>query len=520
VQVYDPVLTQQTTEVLSRLFSLIRGAPREVTARLNRESAGLSPDLLSNIRQFGSTPTPRQLQALKLRLSLTIGGAFKLFGYRLDRMRGIEALLNGERTRFVEAYPFHRDRPVDLPGVLGHEGAFQDTAFLSDLVVRWQKQIPIRAIHGPHWQKNGFIYAQLGTGDTRALPRIPPGAYIAIRPINEQERQSPNPERIYFLQHGSGYACAKCIVRQRKLSLITEDHSYPGPYEFFYPGEARIVGRVVSFGASLVSAKPDLALPQRTSKPAPLILPWEHKSLRALISAERQRFGIAEAHVTRASEILESRLGATVSARTLRRYEQERERMPRTAALISLALIHSLRFSDVLRVLDLWTDESRHYSLDALLSATTFDDLPTVFPSAEVPDPASRWQAILGEWGEWPTLLSMAIPGLRQWGSRILRINQSDRFKGLDPLIAPRSMVVLDELKTSPPTLRKYVGHGWSRPIFALRHEGKTLCGYVETDGANLVLLPHPGASGTPRMIFRKHQVHLLGQVAAVASPL
>ena len=135
---YDPVLTQQTTEVLSRLFSLIRGAPREVTARLNRESAGLSPDLLSNIRQFGSTPTPRQLQALKLRLSLTIGGAFKLFGYRLDRMRGIEALLNGERTRFVEAYPFHRDRPVDLPGVLGHEGAFQDSAFLSDLVVRWQ----------------------------------------------------------------------------------------------------------------------------------------------------------------------------------------------------------------------------------------------------------------------------------------------------------------------------------------------------------------------------------------------
>ena len=101
---YDPVLTEQTTEVLSRLFSLIRGAPREITARLNRESAGLSPDLLSNVRQFGSTPTPRQLQALKLRLSLTIGGAFKLFGYRLDRMRGIEALLNGERTRFLSAW--------------------------------------------------------------------------------------------------------------------------------------------------------------------------------------------------------------------------------------------------------------------------------------------------------------------------------------------------------------------------------------------------------------------------------
>jgi hypothetical protein len=101
--VYDPVLSWDATEVLSRLFALTRRAPRETATRLDRESAGLSADLLTNLRQFGSTPTPRQLQALKLHLSLTIGGAFKLFGYSLDGMRGIEGRLNGGRTRFLGA---------------------------------------------------------------------------------------------------------------------------------------------------------------------------------------------------------------------------------------------------------------------------------------------------------------------------------------------------------------------------------------------------------------------------------
>ncbi|MGA3011316.1 MAG: hypothetical protein ABSD72_13750 [Terracidiphilus sp.] len=517
---YDPVLPQQATEILLRFFAMYRKAPREMARRLNREGSGLSPDLLTNLRQFGSTPTPRQLQALKLRLSLTIGGAFRLFGYRLDRMRSVEAFLNGARTRFVESYPFNRDRPIDLPGALGHGGVFQDTAFLSDLIVRWQNQIPIRAIRGPHWQKNGFLYAQLGSSDTRAMPKVPPGSHIAIRPIGDQERQNPNPERIYFLQHGSGYICCSCAVRQRRLSLITGDHDYAGPHEFLYPGEVRIIGRVASFAAHLSGVMPSLALPQRTYKPAPLILPWEHSSLPALISAERQRFGITEAHLMRASEILESRLGASISARTLRRYEQENERVPRTAVLIGLALIHSLRFTDVLRILNLWTDESQYYSLNALIGATTLEDLPIGFPPADAPDPVTRWQPLLDEWGEWPTLLSMAMPDLGQWGHRVLRINQSVWFKGMDPLIAPHSVVVLDDLKASPPSHAENHRQNWDRPIFAMRNESRTFCGYLEAHGANLVLVPHPSASGTPRMVFRKNRVQILGQVAAVASPL
>jgi len=188
--------------------------------------------------------------------------------------------------------------------------------------------------------------------------------------------------------------------------------------------------------------------------------------------------------------------------------------------LIGLTLMNSLRFTDVLRIAGLWTDESQHYSLDAMMSATTFDDLPRGFPPAAVPNPIARWQSWLDEWGEWPTLLSMAMPDLGQWRNRILRINQSAWFKGLDPLIAPHSVVVVDKLKVAPPSHAENHRHNWDRPIFALRHEGKTFCGYLEAHGTNLVLLPHPSASGTSRMVFRRRQVEILGQIVAVASPL
>jgi hypothetical protein len=519
--VYEPVLPQHAAEVLSQLFALSREAPHAVVNRLHDDEADLSSDLLTNLRKFGSVPSPRQLRALKLRLSMTIGGTFKLFGYRLDSMRQFESLLNGERTRFVESYPFHRDRPIDLPGTLGAHDAFQRTSFFSELVVCWQHGIPIRAIRGPHWQKDGFLYAQVGTRDTLAMPKVPPGSFLAIRPIGEKERQNPDPERIYYLQHGSGYLCCHCAVRQGRLLLIARDHDhYTGLREFLYPGQIRIVGRVTSFGVHLPLVKPTFALSRRAYKPAPLILPWEHTSLRNLISAERQRFGITEAQLARASAILESRLGAGVSARTLRRYEHEGKRVPRTAVLLGLTLVHSLRFTDVLRILHLWTDESDNYSLTRLMSVSRYADLPSGFRSADAPEPVTRWQPLLDEWGEWPTLLSMAIPDLERRGRRMLRINQSSLFKGLDPFIAPHSVVVLEEQDELPLVYRDNHEQNWERPLYVLRHDERTFCGYVEADRTKVVLVPHPLAAAVPRMVFRRQQIRILGRVIGVASPL
>ncbi len=517
---YKPELSKATPDNLAHLLNLFGSPSSRPTDTFVTNAEPLSPHLLMNVRQSGYVPSPRQLHALKRRLSITTGGVFKLFGYRLNSFRRIEEMLNGHRTRFVESYAFNRDRAIDLPEWLGGSGAFQRTAFLSEIVVSWQQGIPIRALRGRHWQRPGTLYAQVGTCSGANASRIPGSAFVALLPVGAAEAVSPNPDATYLLQTGYGYLCARCAVERGWLSLIAPARSYTGPQEFLYPGDVRIAGRVGSFGARLpVPAVAD-DCSSRRHKAAPLILPWEQPSFADLVASEHLRFGITETMLNRANEILEDRIGTGISARTIRRYETGGEKIPQTSTLIALALLHSLRMRDVLSSLDLWSDEESSYSLAMLMNTKRAADLPSSFQSARAPQPASAWEPLMDEWGEWPTLLSMAIPDLSAWGHRILRINQSDYYRGMDTLILAHSVAVLDVSDRNIPARAGSSKIDWQRPIYALRYDGKTYCSYVEGDSSHLFLTPHPSAGTIPRLIARRAQAQILGRLIGIASPL
>lgn len=517
---YKPELSKATPDTLARLLNLFSSPSSRPADAFVTKSEPLSPHLLMNVRQSGYVPSPRQLHALKHRLSISTGGVFKLFGYRLDSFRRIEEMLNGHRTRFVESYAFNRDRAIDLPEWLGGSGAFQRTAFLSEIVVSWQEGIPIRALRGRHWQRPGILYAQIGTCSGANASRVPGSAFVALLPVGAAEAVSPNPDAIYLLQTGYGYLCARCVVERGWLSLISPARSYSGPLQFLYPGDVRIVGRVGSFGARLPVLAVENDCSSRKHKAAPLILPWEQPSFADIVASEHLRFGITEAMLRRANEILEDRIGTGISARTIRRYEIDGEKIPQTSTLIALALLHSLRMRDVLSSLDLWSDEESSYSLAMLMNARRAADLPSSFQSARAPQPASAWEPLMDEWGEWPTLLSMAIPDLSAWGHRILRINQSDYYRGMDSLIVPHSVAVLDTSERNIPVRTASSALDWQRPIHALRYEGKTYCSYVDGDSTHLFLAPHPSAGTIPRLIARRAQAQILGRLIGIASPL
>ena len=206
--VYDPLPPQMKAEILSHLLMLARSWNRDESGGQPHLHGSQISDLISNIKHFDYTPSPRQLHALSQQLDLTIGGAFKLFGYSLESMRQLDFVLNGARTRIIETYPFYRDRPVDVPAVLGEESAYRRTSFLSELVRSWRHNVPIRAIRGPNWRGQRLIYAQIGTNDGMALPRIPPGSVVGVSEIDSSEHARPDPEHYYFLQHGNGYTCS------------------------------------------------------------------------------------------------------------------------------------------------------------------------------------------------------------------------------------------------------------------------------------------------------------------------
>lgn len=517
---YQPVSPREVVDDVEHIYGLCQNP-----ADFADESSGAQyarmlflRRLINNLKHERSGLSPRILAELSRHVPLSIGGSFRLVGYQLDAMREADFLLNGHRTRIIESYPFHLDREIDLPRVLSERDVLERNAFISEVVLEWQKGLPIRVTHKPGWHLRGTFYVQLGTEDSLALSGVPPGAILTVVPISADEQVQPNPKAVYCLQFGNGYRCCSCIVSHGRLTLLPKSGNYQGSYEFLYPQEVRIVGRVQGFAVSLPPLLKDVVEMRQSHATAPLILPWEQPSLDALLRTERLRFGLTEQALETANEILGSLVGVNLSPRTLRRYAHEIKTVPHTATLLGLTMFHSARISDVLKTLHFWQDESRHYSLKTLLRTKALKDLSGNIRTAITPEPYDRWEMLLGEWGEWPTLLSMAIPNMEKYRHRLLRIQQNELFDGLDPMIRPGAVALLEEGDEIPDTRWDREQQDWYRPVYAIRHAQGILCGHLDNDGQHLALIPHPRSSAR-RISFLHRQVQMMGRFLGVASP-
>src|SRR5260370_39672052 len=112
--------------------------------------------------------------------------------------------------------------------------------------------------------------------------------------------------------------------------------------------------------------------------------------------------------------------------------------------------------------------------------------------------------------------MSMVMPRLRDVEDKMLRIYQSDLFGGLDPLIPPGSVALLEEIDGFPDTYEDSVKDEWERPIYAVRHGQDILCGYLENVGIQIALVPHPLGIGR-RKTCRRHHACELGRFASAA---
>jgi hypothetical protein len=517
--VYEHPSLEWVAENVIHIYGLYRNAViGNESSETQRARLCFLRSLINNLRHEQSQLSPRLLAELSRYIPLTIGGAFKLLGYELDRMGRIDFLLNGDRTRIIESYPFHRDREVDLPYELSETDVPRRNAFVSEFAPRWQTGVRIRTIEGPAWQRNGMFYTQIGVEDNLALSGLPPGSFVSVEPVSREEQLYPNPKAAYLLQFGNGYRCCSCTVSRGKLILLPRSGRYRGPYEFLYPQEVRIVGRARGFSVRLPPARP-IAREVRPSRlSAPLVLPWEQPSLSALFRAKRLRFGLTEQALDSASELLQTELGTHLSRRTLRRYERETGVTPHTSTMLALTLFHAARISDVLQLLGMWHADSDRHSLETWRNAQTLKDLPLVYPTATTPMPTGQWNAFLGEWGEWPTLLSMATPRLQTMQHRILRIHQADLFNGLDPLIHTNALALLEETDRIPDVQSDAENKNWERPIYAIQHGQDIFCGCLVSDGQRVALMPHPRSSAR-RLSFLRNHVTIIGRFIALASP-
>ena len=518
---YRPVSHAVIRDALIHLRHLYSTSkPETEQERREQEARELfTRNLLSNLPHLRQHPMLHVVTELADSFELTLDGAHQVFGYSLSRIPAYDFRLNGGRTPIIESYPFERDLPIDLPLHLGAEEFFRQNALLREVVPEWQREVPIRALEGEGWRRPGIFYVQIGTQDSLG-GSLPPGAIASVQPISEEESLHPDPRHIYLLQFGNGYRCCGCMVSRGKLFLSVADRNYAGPQEFRYPGAVQIAGRIRMFAAELPApSRPSLITLPDSRHPAPLLLPWQQPSLDALFRTGERRFSRTRQERQRAKSILETVFETSISGRTERRYRRPTNSRPHVNVLIQLSLERGARYTDALRTLQALPSDRHRHSLDTLLRVDHLTDLPNSFRRARIPIPEERWAALRAEWGEWPALLSMKFPQLHSLGDRVIRLHQSEVFDGLDPLVPPGVVLLLEPLDTTPDTHDDYRLTDWSRPIYALSKGRQTVCGYLEAENRHYTLVPHPRSRGVS-LTLRHDEIDQISKAVGIACPV
>jgi len=518
--VYRSVPRAEIIDALVHLRDLHRQVrpsnDRERYASERREL--ITKNLLSNLRRTSDHPTLNMLLEIADMFSLTVEGAHRLFGYDLGGIREYDLRLNGKRTHIVESYAFERDLLVDLPSELAPSEAFGADGTLGELVLNWQRDVPMRALRGPAWRKPGAFYVHVGTEDSLGSS-LPPGAMALVEPIEEQEARQPSPRSIYLLQFGNGYRCSRCVVTRGRLQLLNSERTYSGPQEFAYPTAVRIAGRIRMFAVRLPVAEYSQHPLARYGGNAGLILPWEHPTRDRLLATKHKRFQRLRDEEQNVQEFLREELKSTFSQRTWRRYRSPGSSEPHVPALLHLTLMHFARYTDSLQAGGYTIRDTSRFSLETLLTANHYAELSGPRRAASSPTPKDVWEKRLSEFVEWPQLLSLKFPQIRRWDERLVRLSQGSAVMGLHPQIAPGSWVLLDKVPPAPDTRSERSKNGWSRPLYVLRRGMEILCGHLEREDSRFALLTGR-QDETAKVTFEADEVGDLSRVCGVAIPV
>jgi hypothetical protein len=89
---YEHVPVHRIVENLQHIYNLYRHPSRSSRDSENEREARtlLLRGLINNLRNERTRPSPRTFMELSRRLPLSTGGAFKLVGYRLEKLRELD----------------------------------------------------------------------------------------------------------------------------------------------------------------------------------------------------------------------------------------------------------------------------------------------------------------------------------------------------------------------------------------------------------------------------------------------
>jgi hypothetical protein len=437
-------------------------ASARAAARIDElvDARGLTGDpripvgLVARVRA-GHTPLVHHVLALHELTQVGVYECLRIFGYDLEDLPLLQAVLHRDRTVILPATTSDHGQRTTWPAALDEHADLARGEFLPEIVSRFESRVPAD-VADPSASR--FLYLRVGRFDTGLIPILVPGTIVQVDtfdrgPTRFTSRGLRGDRRpLYAVAHLRGLTCAYVDwLDDRTIALVSIHHHEP-PLIYRLDDEAVVLGRVcadlrpMEVRAEDVSKRGHDHCASRLLRPDP-----ERQTFGAFLRASREAIGMThrDAHAVSlriADAYRDPRFAVGVG--TLSDWESQSALPLHVPHVISLAVCYGVSFTDLLRASRLLGRDSvqpeRHhaapYDNAALETPVAPALLHAVRIAADLPD--LSWDDVF-RCGDEATVFDRAL-----LGARYLIVNRRSRSlarKGTIPTIDRPLYVVSDE---------------------------------------------------------------------------
>jgi hypothetical protein len=487
----------------------------------------LPPNLYHRLAASAAAPGIYQLFALSRVTNYRLSEWLEVFGFDLDVIPQLQALVERRRTVVLDHSVYDRDAWVawftNRPGL----APAAVIAPLGQLIARAR---PKRARELLARGKTDFLYAKVGHEDLLAFPDVARGSIVRID--TRQAKESPSlaknssDKRIFLVEHDAGFACSR-LAPLGNGRVVFRSPQLPFAEGGFSLGkDLRILGVVDA--EILPVPQRDGALAQfarsAAQKGARLARNSAEMNLKQLIGRSRVRAGFSFRDASQTTRWIAEKLRDPLyftAASTLSDFETLSAAPRHVQKILSMCIAYAIGFADFLRAIGLDFEEAET------------EPIPDEFIRRESP-PASHesnsanaqgndgkqngfLNLLLKQWEEVPLFLRRSLGEL----TRVPRFSVSDIFwvggdpSPIHPWLVDAEFVAISRRVRKPAAARG--ASFWERPLYLLlTRDGRYLCGSCTLDRGFVAVHPYPDRPFTPRQFKNGSEAEIVGEVTTI----
>ncbi|HXM94869.1 MAG TPA: hypothetical protein VOA64_11590 [Candidatus Dormibacteraeota bacterium] len=480
-------------------------------------------NLYHNMRHAAFSPSIHQLFTLSVLSNYRLVDWLTVFGFHLDDIPRLEAVLPTERTIPLDSHVYDTRAWVTWFRETGSEISHGAIEPLSQLLTAGS---PRRAGNLSPSDPSRFVYVKIGTHDALAFPDFLPGSIVRIVPQGiDPASSSPwgeQSEKLCLVEHGKGLVCCRLQSVGKNRVMLRSQHLPYAQVELEIGKEARIIGIADWEFRPIANAL-------QPKVPSDLGRFWNPSSLSSavhisrpgdLMRRARHRSGLtfrdASSRTRDVARLLQDRR-YFCSAGALSDFETMTDPPRRVHKLVSLCVAYSIDVWEFLSAAGLRRQEA---GVEAISDELRGRWLPEADRTSETVS-TGFLKRLSDEFEEIPLFLRAAGPSLCGLSALSLRdvLWVADQKKSFHPYLTGAAFVVVDRKKKKP--LSSFSHALWDQPLYVLlARDGTYLCAACTQQDDTLIVRPFSGGFDRPVRFRNRVDVEVMGRILAIVRRL